>query len=65
MNEANPNTNFLQPELKPSKRKVKAIAFTNRKAHQYFIHLGVTKTGKPKFYVSRKAEGAMEQMPIG
>ena len=36
-----------------------AITYTNRKQKTYYIHQGKTKTGKPKYFFSLKAEGAL------
>lgn len=45
---------------------VMGIEYTNRCGEKYFLLQGKTKTGKPKYYVSRKAEGVtVEQMPDG
>ncbi|MEO1685278.1 MAG: hypothetical protein AAFS06_18720 [Cyanobacteria bacterium J06631_12] len=36
-----------------------AITYTNRKQKTYYLHQGKTKTGKPKYFFSLKAEGAL------
>lgn len=36
-----------------------AITYTNRKRKTYYLHQGKTKTGKPKYFFSLKAEGAL------
>src|SRR5437899_2787853 len=42
------------------------IEYVNRRGERYYLLQGKTKTGKPKYYVSRKAEGVpVEQMPEG
>ncbi len=33
------------------------VKYTNRKGKEYYLHQGVTKTGKPKYYFSPKREG--------
>ncbi len=41
-----------------------AIEYVNRKQKTYYLHAGTTKTGKPKYFFSMKAEGALvEAMP--
>lgn len=43
-----------------------AITYTNRKRKVYYLHQGKTKTGKPKYFVSLKAEGALvDTVPDG
>lgn len=40
------------------------IEYVNRRGEKYYLLQGKTKTGKPKYYVSRKPEGVpVEQMP--
>ncbi|MFY8199573.1 MAG: hypothetical protein ACOVLE_02810 [Pirellula staleyi] len=34
------------------------MKYVNRRGDAYYVFQGVTKTGKPKYYVSRKAESA-------
>ena len=34
-----------------------AITYTNRKGKTYYLHEGVTKKGKPRYYFSLKDEG--------
>ncbi|MEO1394810.1 MAG: hypothetical protein AAFV90_18045 [Cyanobacteria bacterium J06634_5] len=36
-----------------------AMTYTNRKRKTYYLHQGKTKTGKPKYFFSLKAEGAL------
>ena len=36
-----------------------AITYTNRKQKTYYLHQGKTKTGKPKYFFSRKLEGTL------
>lgn len=36
-----------------------AIEYVNRKQKTYYLHEGKTKTGKPKYFFSVKAEGAL------
>jgi len=38
-----------------------AITYTNSKNRQYYLHKGETKTGKDKFYLSQKKEGAIDE----
>ncbi len=33
------------------------VTYVNRKGHTYFLHRGKTRTGKPKYFFSRKATG--------
>ena len=43
-----------------------AIEYVNRKQKTYYLHEGKTKTGKPKYFFSMKAEGDLvEAMPEG
>ncbi len=43
-----------------------AIEYVNRKQKTYYLHEGKTKTGKPKYFFSMKAEGPLvEAMPEG
>ncbi|MBD2471568.1 hypothetical protein H6G90_28675 [Nostoc sp. FACHB-145] len=42
------------------------IQYMNRKEQVYYLHQGVTKTGKPKYFFSMKAEGnILEAIPDG
>lgn len=34
-----------------------SITYTNRKGRTYYLCQGVTKTGKPRYYFTAKAEG--------
>ena len=36
-----------------------AVEYVNRKQKTYYLHEGKTKTGKPKYFFSMKAEGAL------
>ena len=38
-----------------------ATIYTNSKNIQYYLHKGKTKTGKDKFYLSQKKEGAIDE----
>lgn len=43
-----------------------AIEYTNRRRKTYYLHQGTTKTGKPKYFFSLKAEGQLvDSMPDG
>lgn len=43
-----------------------AIVYTNCDGDEYFLHEGVTKTGKPRYFVSKKNEGTLAKaMPGG
>lgn len=43
-----------------------AITYVNRKQSTYYLHEGKTKTGKPKYFFSMKAEGTLvETIPDG
>ncbi len=33
------------------------VKYTNKKGKEYYLHQGITKTGKPKYYFSPKREG--------
>lgn len=42
------------------------IEYVNRRGDKYYLFQGKTKTGKPKYYVSRKPNGVhVDQMPDG
>ncbi|WP_322746140.1 hypothetical protein [Nostoc sp. LEGE 06077] len=42
------------------------IQYINRKEQMYYLHQGTTKTGKPKYFFSMKAEGnILEAIPDG
>ena len=43
-----------------------AIEYVNRQQKTYYLHVGTTKTGKPKYFFSTKAEGTLvEALPEG
>jgi choline dehydrogenase-like flavoprotein len=43
-----------------------SIEYVNRRGDKYYLLQGKTKTGKPKYYVSRKPDGThVDQMPDG
>jgi hypothetical protein len=43
-----------------------AIEYVNRKQKTYYLHAGTTKTGKPKYFFSTKAEGVLvDDIPEG
>ena len=42
------------------------VEYTNRKEKRYCLHVGKTKTGKPKYYFSLKTKGQLaEEIPEG
>jgi hypothetical protein len=42
------------------------LEYTNRRGDKYFVLQGKTKTGKPKYYCSKRSEGVgVEQLPEG
>jgi len=42
------------------------IKYTNRKGREYYLHEGVTRTGKPKYYFSPRREGILvASIPAG
>jgi hypothetical protein len=45
------------------------MEYTNRKGHRYFVFEGKTKTGKPKYFASRRATSdkavRLDKLPIG
>jgi hypothetical protein len=42
------------------------VTHTNRKGQTYWLHAGTTKTGKPRYWFSTKAEGGMaDSIPEG
>lgn len=43
-----------------------SLEYVNRQGDSYFVLQGTTKTGKPKYYASRKKQGTLvDQMPDG
>ena len=43
-----------------------AVEYTNRKGKKYYLNVGKTKTGKPKYYFSMKTRGKLpEEIPEG
>jgi len=38
-----------------------AVEHINRKGQKYYLHQGITKTGKPKYFFSMKSEGTVVQ----
>jgi hypothetical protein len=48
-----------------SKRTLRAVSYINRMGNEYFIHQGITKSGKPKYFASQKREGAIARLPHG
>jgi hypothetical protein len=43
-----------------------AVTYTNRKGKTYYLHQGVTRTGKPRYYFSRNESGnPVEEIPEG
>lgn len=42
------------------------VKYVNRKGQTYYLHRGVTRAGKPRYYFSMRAEGDLaEEMPEG
>ena len=40
--------------------------YKNRKGKTHYLHVGKTKTGKPKYYFSMKKDGELvDAMPVG
>lgn len=39
--------------------------YVNRKGDTYFVHQGVTRLGKPKYFASRSPSGALSEVPAG
>ena len=49
-----------------SEKNAMTITHVNRQGKTYFLHVGTTKTGKPKYYFSLSGEGTLvEQLPEG
>ena len=43
-----------------------AMTHVNRQGKTYYLHVGTTKTGKPKYYFSLSGEGVLaDQVPVG
>jgi hypothetical protein len=52
--------------LKPNSSRTMPIEYTNRKGDRYFLCQGTTKTGKPKYYASKRISGVcVQSMPEG
>jgi len=49
---------FTEPTTDP-------VSYVNRMGREYFVHQGLTKTGKPKYFASQKREGAITRLPHG
>jgi hypothetical protein len=49
----------------PASKGAGVFSYTNRKCYQYFIHQGMSKKGKTRYFTSRKPEGALSQIPDG
>jgi hypothetical protein len=41
------------------------FSFTNSRGVEYFVHQGKAKLGKPKYFISKSHEHALQQMPTG
>jgi hypothetical protein len=42
------------------------VEYTNRREKRYYLHVGKTKTGKPRYYFSMKTQGQLaEEIPEG
>jgi hypothetical protein len=52
-------------EAKSNSRHPISASFTNRMGRQYFVHQGLTKTGKPKYFASLNPDGALMRLPKG
>lgn len=50
---------------KAANKNAAPFSYTSRKGYRYFIHQGTTKTGKTKYLMSRKPDGALSQVPAG
>lgn len=44
---------------------LKLASHLNRKGDHYYVHQGITKTGKPRYFVSREATNALSAVPSG
>ena len=43
-----------------------AIVHVNRQGKTYYLHVGTTKTGKPKYFFSLSSDGTLvDQLPVG
>jgi len=42
-----------------------AVEHINRRGQKYYLHQGITKTGKPKYLFSMKSEGMVQTIPDG
>jgi hypothetical protein len=44
----------------------RALSYTNRRGNVYYLHAGMTKTGKRRFFVARSiGDGALAELPDG
>lgn len=51
---------------RPSTRSHRPLSYTNRHGQTYYLHEGLTKTGKPRYFAARSIrEGAIATMPAG
>lgn len=42
------------------------VSYTNRRGDTYYLHVGKTKTGKPRYFVARTiGDGALDKLPAG
>ena len=43
-----------------------AVTYVNRKGQTYYLHQGITKTGKPKYFLAQRSEGELvDSIPEG
>jgi hypothetical protein len=57
---------FVPPPEEPPRPASGALAYQNRRGETYYLHHGVTKTGKPRYFVAKTVgEGALATLPEG
>lgn len=50
----------------PRTNATPAVSYTNRRGDTYFLHRGLTKTGKPRYFMAKTVgPGAQREMPVG
>ncbi|MFN7727644.1 MAG: hypothetical protein ACK5P7_00645 [Bdellovibrio sp.] len=48
-----------------SRKTRESASYINRLGQEYFVHQGMIKTGKPKYFASQKRDGALARLPDG
>lgn len=57
---------LVPPPEVPLRPQTAALAYQNRRGEMYYLHHGVTKTGKPRYFVAKAVgPGALAALPEG